>query len=204
MDLHRASKNADWETIEPSQRTWVQNVAAATKGFVTPPNILTIIGLGIVVWGLVALLAHSFWLGAILLVIGRLLDIADGLLAQATKTKSPLGELFDAAADKIGTFLTILVLLFADVTYWWLIAALIVPQLIIPFVVLYKKRKHIKTHPTRQGKLSMAFAWVSIVGLIVVKALGGFTPLAVVIDALSGVSIVLGFYALWQYATGRD
>lgn len=204
MDLHRASTKADWESVESPRRTRFQKLAAATRGFVTPANILTVIGFGIVIYGLVALLQHSFWLGAVLLVVGRLLDVADGLVAQATKTKSPLGELFDATADKIGTFLTIIVLLVANVTYWWLIVALIGPQIIISLVVLYKKQHGRTTHPTRPGKLSMAGAWVAIVGVIIVKALGGFMPLALLMDALIVVSVVLGLYALWQYATGRD
>lgn len=204
MDLHRASAKADWESIESGQRTRLQRLAAATHGYLTPANVLTVIGLCIVLNGLIALYDGSFWSAAILLVVGRLLDIADGLVAQATKTKSPLGELFDATADKVGTFLTIIVLFVANVTYWELIVALILPQLIISGLVLYKKQKGTKIHPTRPGKLSMAFAWVAIVGVIVVKALGGFMPLAMLMDALIALSFILGIYALWQYATGRD
>jgi len=204
MNLHRTTGKADWEHVKPSDYNIFQKVSAATHGVASPANIITIIGLGIVVFGLALILQGSFWAGLILLAVGRLLDIVDGVVAESTGTKSPLGELFDAAADKIGTLLTIVVLIVAGITYWWIILALILPQVIIPLVAFYKKRKNAAIHPTRQGKLSMASAWVGIVGLLVVKALDGFLPLAIVIYVIVGVSLVLGLYALWQYATGRD
>jgi len=204
MNLHRTTGKADWEKVKPADRNVFQKASAATHGFASPANIITVIGLGIVVYGLALVLRGDYWLGLILLALGRLLDIVDGVVAESTGTKSPLGELFDAAADKIGTILTILALIVAGITYWWVIVALILPQVIIPLVALYKKRKHAKIHPTRQGKLSMASAWVGIVGLLVVKALNDFQPLAIVIYVIIGLSLVLGLYALWQYATGRD
>jgi phosphatidylglycerophosphate synthase len=173
-------------------------------GVVSPANIITVVGLGMVIYGLGVILHHQFWLGLVLLVIGRLLDIADGLVADATQTKSSLGELFDAAADKIGTLLTIVVLIAAGVTYWWVITALILPQVIIPLVILYKKYKGIKVHPTRQGKLSMAATWVGIPGLLLSKALHDPIVLVVAVYGVITISLALGLYALWQYATGRD
>lgn len=204
MNLHRVSGKSDWENVAPTERNLFQKVAAASKGIVSPANVITAVGLGMVVYGLGAILHQQFWLGLILLVIGRLLDVADGLVADATQTKSSLGELFDAMADKIGTLLTIVVLIIADVTYWWVIAALILPQVIIPLAILYKKHKGIKVHPTRQGKLSMAATWVSIPGLLLSKALHDPIILVFTVYGFIVVSLVLGVYALWQYATGRD
>ena len=204
MNLHRTSGKPDWAAVSAAERNVFQKMAAATGGIASPANIITIIGLGIVVYGLVAILQQQFWLGLVLLIIGRLLDVVDGLVAEATHTKSPLGELFDAVADKIGTLLTIVVLLFAGITHWWVIMALVIPQLIITSVILYKKSKGIGIHPTRQGKLSMAAAWVGIVGLLLVKALNDPLALAIAVYAIIAISVVLGLYALWQYATDRN
>lgn len=204
MNLHRTTGKADWEKVSPANYNTFQKIAAATKGIVSPANVITVVGLGIVFYGLVTLLQGNYLLGLVLLAVGRLLDIVDGIVAESTGTKSPLGELFDAAADKIGTILTIVVLIFANIAYWWVIVALILPQVIIPLIVWYKGRRKIRVHPTRQGKLSMAFLWVGIVGLILIKAVGDFLPLTVVTYVCVGLSLVLGLYALWQYATGRN
>jgi len=204
MNLHRTSKKPEWENTPHADRNFFQKMSAATYGIASPANIITVSGLVVVIYGLVTLLQQQFWLGLILLTVGRLLDVVDGIVAESTHTKSPLGELFDATADKIGTLLTIIVLIVAGITYWWVILALVIPQVIIPLVTLYKRRKGIAIHPTRQGKLSMASAWVGIVGLILVKALNDFQPLAISVYLLIGVSLVLGLYALWQYSTGRD
>ncbi|MDB5167149.1 MAG: CDP-diacylglycerol-phosphatidylglycerol phosphatidyltransferase [Candidatus Saccharibacteria bacterium] len=204
MNLHRTSGKPDWENVKQVDRNIFQRLSAKTYGIISPANIITLIGLGIVIYGLIAILRQQFWLGLVLLAIGRLLDIIDGVVAESTQTKSPLGELFDAASDKVGTLLTIIVLIFAGITYWWVILALVIPQAVIPLVTFYKKTKGTNIHPTRQGKLSMATAWVGIVGLVIVKALNGFWPLAVGIYIVIGLSLTLGLYALWQYSTNRD
>ena len=206
MNLHRTSGKPDWESVKPSRRNGFQKIAAATSGIVTPANVITIIGLGLVVYGLYLILNQQYWIGLILVAVGRLLDIVDGVVANSTGTKSPLGELMDAAVDKIGTLLTIVVLYIAATEKWWAITLILIPQLITPFVTLYKKRKRVEIHPTRQGKLSMATAWVGITGIFVMKATDGasFAPvLMFVVYAFVIVSFVLGTIALWQYATDR-
>jgi len=204
MNLHRTSAKPDWENTKTSKHNTFQKIAATTGGWVTPANIVTVIGFGIVVYGLVCIMNQQYWAGLILLAIGRLLDIVDGIVADKTGTKSPLGETFDAVADKIGTLFTIIVFIVAGITNLWIILALIIPQVVIPMLILYKKGKGIGVHPTRPGKLSMALTWVGIVGLLIVKASGNPIWLAVGVYVIIGVSLVLGLYALWQYATGRD
>lgn len=206
MDLHRTTGKPDWEVIKATDRSAIQRIAHATHGIITPPNLISIIGFGIVIYGLIALLNQQFWIGLIALAVGRLLDIVDGAVAQATGTKSPLGEFVDASIDKIGTLATIVVLFVAGITQWWLIVLLLIPQVIIPLVSFYKKTKNKEVHPTRIGKLSMASAWVGIVGLLIVRALelSWPNPLAVFVYAVVIISTALGLIALWQYSTGRD
>lgn len=207
MNLHRTSGRPDWENVDPAARNMFQKLAAATHGTLAPANVITMSGLVAVIFGLSAILHNHFWLGLVLLAGGRLLDVVDGVAAEATQTKSPLGESLDAAVDKIGTMLTIIMLFIAGITYWWVLALLLVPQVITPLVAFYKKRKGKTIHPTRQGKLSMATAWIGIVGLLVVKALetnNGVSVITSIVYTVIGMSFVLGVYALWQYSTGRD
>lgn len=204
MNLHRSSKTPDWKKIHPSTYKFFQKVAAATNGVVTPGNCLTVIGLAMVLYGLYALLNEHYWLGLLFLAVGRLLDVFDGAVAEVTRTKSSLGELFDAVADKIGTLLTIIVLFIIGITPWWVIVALVVPQACISLVIAYKKKKGAEVHPTLQGKLSMATAWTGIVALLADQALDGALAISLVGYALVIASLVLGLIALWQYSTGRD
>lgn len=204
MSLHRTSGEPDWETIPKDHRTRLQRLAASTNGIVTLPNIISLVGFIFVLYGLFLILNSQYWSGLIMLVAGRLLDIADGMIAEETATKSPLGELVDATIDKIGTVLTIIVLVIANVAPWWIIILLLVPQIIISLVILIKRRKGIKVHPTRAGKISMALVWVGIIGLLLVTAMGDPIPLAILVTLVIVVSALLALYALWQYATGRD
>jgi cardiolipin synthase len=204
MNLHRSTAHPDWETVNPAELTSVQRVAKATHGLLTPPNAITVLGLIIVIVGLIFLINQEYWTGLILLVIGRLLDIVDGIVADKTGTKSHVGEIFDAAADKTGTILTIVVLVIAGIAEWWIIAALLIPQVTIPLVSYYKKRGGSGVHPTRTGKISMALAWVGIAGLLLITALGNYPLALAVVNICIVVSFALGMIALWQYTTGRD
>lgn len=204
MNLHRTSGQPDWHSIKPSERNLFQKVAAATRGIVTPANIISAIGLGLVIYGLIIVMNQQFWLGLALLAVGRLLDIVDGAVAEVTQTKSPLGELVDASIDKIGTLLTIVALFMANVADWWVVTALLLPQLLILGVIFYKRQKGISVHPTRPGKLSMLLVWVTIVGLLLVKAIGYIATLTLGVYVIAVLSLLLGMYALWQYGTGRD
>ena len=204
MNLHRTSGKPDWEKVAPAARNPYQKLAAATNGILSPPNIISFIGLGLVIYGLAMLINQQFWFGLGLIAVGRLLDIVDGAVAEATQTKSPLGELVDASIDKIGTLLTVITLFVANIADWWVIVMLLLPQVIIPVVIFFKRRKGINVHPTRAGKVSMALVWVSVVGLLFVKALGYMVVLALGVYVVAGLSLVLGMYALWQYSTGRD
>jgi len=204
MNLHRSSSQPDWDTIPESDRTSIQRLAKATNGLITPPNIITVIGLGIVIVGLLYIVNHDYWAGLTLVAIGRLLDIVDGIVADKTGTKSSVGEIFDSAADKTGTIFTVITIIVIGIAEWWIIAALLIPQIVIPLVSYYKKRTGNGVHPTRTGKISMALAWVGIVGLLLVTAIGSSTIALTVVNICIVISFVLGMIALWQYVTGRD
>lgn len=200
MNLHRASSTPQWQAIAPTKRNVFQKIAARSGGFITPANIITLIGFTMVIGGLITILKGHIWIGLILLVIGRLFDVVDGIVAEKTMTKSALGELFDAAADKIGTLATVVVLIVAGIADWPWIVALVVPQIIILVVVAHKKQRRINLHPTRAGKLSMAGVWIAIVGLLVAKAIIAATLVLVATYAIIVLSIALGAYAIYQYA----
>jgi len=203
MKLHRTSGKPDWAQVALDRRNHFQKLAAATHGVLTPANVITIIGLATVVIGLAAILQTQYGTGVGFLIVGRLLDVVDGVVADLTATKAPLGEALDASVDKVGTFLTVVVLYAAHVADWRIITGLLLPQLVTLGIILYLRRIGKTVHPTRAGKLGMALLWVGIIGLVAVEAWA--VPLLIIATGIAiALSIMFGLFSGWQYATGRD
>jgi phosphatidylglycerophosphate synthase len=202
MKLHRTHKQAEWLLIPASKRNNWQKLSFATRGIITPGNIVTFIGLILVLLGLFAIVESDYLQGALLLLVGRLADIADGWAADKTGTKSPIGEAADAVADKVVTGLTVVVFLTQAITAWWILVALVVPQ-VASATISFIARQHSKTlHPSRIGKLSMFFTWVSLLGLLLLKAIDGeaMSFIQVLAYMLTALATVLGIVAVWGYA----
>lgn len=205
MKLHRTTGRPDWAPVPLDARNGWQRVAAATKGILTIGNIFTIIGLVLVLFGLREIIDHHYYWGGVLLTVGRLCDLADGWFADLTNTKSPLGELLDAVVDKIGTVATIVALFIAMIAPWWALAAILLPHILIALVIALKRQKNIRVHPSPIGKLSMAAAWIGILGLIFIAGwqVTWPHPAVAVIDAVAAASVVTGFYTLIGYSRQR-
>lgn len=204
MRLHRASKKPDWHKVEHKNRNIFQKVAEASGGFVTPANMVTVVGLGLVIYGNVMIFRTEYITGLVFLAAGRLLDVADGLVAELTSTKSLIGEAFDAISDKVGTLLTVTTLVLAGITLWWLILVLALPQITAILAAVYSRRLGKVVHPTWQGKISMATLWLAVVSMVFYEIFSSMSWLAPLTYLSIIVSLALGFYASWQYATGRS
>jgi cardiolipin synthase len=199
MNLHRTLGVPDWHDTPVAQRSILQRLAAGTKGFVTLGNLISLIGIGLVFLGCVLIVAEQYWLGGTLIVIGRLLDLADGYVADKTKTKGPVGEVVDASFDKFGTIAALITLFVADIVAWPLLIALLVPQLIISLISFYRKAHRQTIHPSLVGKLSMAAVWTAIAAFLLAKASEIWVlSFAGVLIAL--LSFALGTIACVQYA----
>ncbi|MEO8105611.1 MAG: CDP-alcohol phosphatidyltransferase family protein [Candidatus Saccharibacteria bacterium] len=99
-DMHRIDgRRADWEKIPPEEWNPSQVRAAQTHGIDTPGNRETFQGALYSLGGLACIHHGHTLVGTILLGIGGYKDIKDGKVADATGTKSPIGEGADAAAD---------------------------------------------------------------------------------------------------------
>lgn len=101
-DMHRiADGRADWSHIPSQEWNPYQQRAAATNGIDTPGNRETLKGVIFAGLGLTAIGKDHFLVGGLLLLEGRRRDLQDGKKAEATGTKSPVGEAFDAIADNV-------------------------------------------------------------------------------------------------------
>lgn len=199
MNLHRTLGKPDWQTTPYHQRSVLQHIAAVTFGVITIGNIVSVLGLALVITGCVVIIAQHYWIGSGLIIAGRLLDLADGFLAHITKTKGPVGEVVDASFDKLGTLATIITLFIAEIATWPYLLALLIPQALITIVSIYQKLKGRDIHPSLTGKLSMASLWAAIAGLLVAKATDSLA-LDILATVLSITAFTLGVLAGIQYA----
>jgi phosphatidylglycerophosphate synthase len=171
MNLHHADK-ADWENQAPDTWNFWQRIAAPTKGIIAPANIVSLIGAGVAFYGI-----HLMWRGSIIpgiiaVLIGRVADILDGVIADHTKTKSPFGEGFDATIDKIIILLVLEVIYWQGLLPWPVLVALVLSSVYNMLIGFYAGWiKKIKVHPSQSGKLSSVFAWVAILLLILANQL---------------------------------
>jgi phosphatidylglycerophosphate synthase len=201
MDLHRVGKKADWQAISSRRRNSWQRLAAASGGLLTLGNLLTVVGFILVVAGLWAVARQQYWWALVLLAVGRGCDLLDGLLADRTGTKSPLGEKMDASVDKLETGLALIVLLATGLVPWLAVWAVLLPHAAIAIMSMLVVSRGSVLHPSRLGKYSMAAAWFGLGSFVLWRALDvasqGWARL--VAYALVTVSVALGWLALAGY-----
>jgi phosphatidylglycerophosphate synthase len=192
MNLHRIETKTQWQHLKPHERNSWQRIAEQTKAIITPANIISLGGLALVIGGLMQLNGHYPWLGIMLIIIGRLCDLADGWIAELTGTKSFIGETLDATIDKISTIITIVVLGSTNIVPWTMLAALLLPHLVIPVIIFIQRQRGYTTHASRLGKLSMAGVWISLGGFLLIFGLDDAAPAILPLS----VYIVTAFTAL--------
>jgi CDP-diacylglycerol--glycerol-3-phosphate 3-phosphatidyltransferase len=100
--LERAKK----AYTDEARRLAAQSMAQLEEAKVTP-DALTISGVGLCIAGSVAVFFEYlgwgfYWLGAVLFVVGSVLDILDGALARSRGIGSPFGAFLDSTVDRVG------------------------------------------------------------------------------------------------------
>lgn len=207
-NLHRVGKKADWELTAKEKRNFWQRLAAATKGVVTPANVTSVLGVTLVGIGLWYVYVDELTLGFALITVGRIADILDGAVAQATGTKSSVGEAMDASLDKLAVIGAI-VLFIATGTIPLLAVALIGIRNVINITLSLLARVHKKIlHPSRAGKYAGGLEWVSIL-LFILSMLfarqdwGGAADATFILAyVILGLTLLIGLAAIRDYSVG--
>jgi CDP-diacylglycerol---glycerol-3-phosphate 3-phosphatidyltransferase len=91
---------------DEARRLAAQSMAQLEEAKVTP-DALTVSGVGLCIAGSVAVFFEYlgwgfYWLGAVLFVVGSVLDILDGALARSRGIGSPFGAFLDSTVDRVG------------------------------------------------------------------------------------------------------
>jgi phosphatidylglycerophosphate synthase len=161
MKLHRALRS-DWSDIAPQQRTLWQRWAAGSHGVITPGNLITIIGAALVIGGLYEIAHNRLISGVSMVIVGRLADVLDGLVADYTKTKSPFGEGLDASIDKVLIIIALFVLLDKHLIPLPVGIAMAIHAAYSAGVTTVASQLHVKLHPSRAGKSGALFEWACV------------------------------------------
>lgn len=206
MNLHRAGKEGQWVNVPPEDRNIAQNVAAQTNGIVTPANAVSLAGAGVVASGLKDIATGDTTKGVIKVGVGRVFDLADGMVADKTGTKSPIGEGVDVVVDKAEVALALPVLAYKGVLpkpAAGVVFALNVANAAFSSVA---KRRGAEIHPSKEGKLAMFGQWMGIgmYGLSRVAKDQEMEKTAMALEAAGHISMIataaLGAKAVLGYA----
>ncbi len=191
MDLHRIENNQpDWENGDKNLNVF-QKIASKTHSVVTPGNLTTSVGLGLVIYGSTKI-GSNLPESVGLVTVGRLADIADGMVANVSGTKSPLGEKLDAVADKIGILAAASGIIYYN-TVPLPVTLGIVAQNAFNSVVSVKAKTddNIELHSSRSGKLSAVSQWLTL-GFFALSTYGEQKS----IPKLSEVFKYVGYFSL--------
>ncbi|CAN5639626.1 hypothetical protein BH23PAT2_BH23PAT2_03560 [soil metagenome] len=162
MDLHYSKRKPDWLFIQPPKRNTWQRIAYTSRGVITPGNVLSVNGLLLVVYGAFLVSDGRTLIGLLAIVVGRILDLADGYVANKTGTKSRLGEAVDSVADKFASAIVFVLFAIVGIMALWQIVLLFLLQLSNAVASLLAKRQGIALHTSKTGKYATLLQWITI------------------------------------------
>jgi phosphatidylglycerophosphate synthase len=181
----------EWELVAPEDRNIHQKVAAATAGWVTLPNVITLVGAEITRRG-IKNAAEGFRersvkkvaLGAGQIGVGRCFDLWDGKEAKKRGVRGKPGALLDATVDKGLVGYAGVKLAKEDIIPVETAVATLAQQGIITAQSLAIETLGGEPNPTKSGKLGMFSVWSNFSGRIVgkVAAMVGMHKTAKVVE----------------------
>ncbi len=170
MGLHRTGKQADWQKVRREEQTAWQRLAERTHGIITPGNIISLTGLLGVFYGAGLLLYEHYTAGLIAITAGRLADVFDGLIAEKTGTKSPLGEVVDATMDKLAILVLIPIVIIEHLLPFTVFGIIVLQNVVNVMIAAIAKARRLELRPTIEGKIATAAAWATVVSFSALTA----------------------------------
>ncbi len=206
MKLHRVQEQSDWHNIPDNDLNFFQKVAKKTHGVLTPGNIITTIGLGLVISGCNDLDQNPNKT-LIKVSAGRVADYLDGIVADKTQTKSKIGEAADVMADKIATLALLKSINDHKLLSSSFLKFLVVQNSANSSLGLYSKLSHQELHSSKNGKIATALQTPVFVASIASFALEKSHPayqkeVKKIQNLLTIPTIVMSALATYDYLNG--
>ncbi|MDI3329199.1 MAG: CDP-alcohol phosphatidyltransferase family protein [Micrococcus sp.] len=174
-----------------------------TDRFWTVPNVITILRFCLVpvfVW----LVASERHLAAfIVLVVLSSTDWVDGYIARRFNQVSTVGQWLDPLADRLSLGVVAVTLMATGIAPWWLVAALVVPDVVLGVTALILFRGSPELEVTVLGKVRTALLLIGTPVLLLAQVPGPAEgPLTVVAYALLILGCVGHVWAATDYLVG--
>ncbi len=177
--------NEERKELEYAQRS-------DTDRILTLPNMLSFFRLLLIPLIVILYEGGHYWWAFGILALSGVTDVVDGWIARTFHLVSDFGKAIDPVADKLTQFVVLLCLL--DAKYWWVIAALVLKEVVIGIMTLLALHK---THSVYSagwyGKLCTMVIYLSM-GILILWEVIFATPvpdLFVLIDAILIVGLIL-------------
>lgn len=154
---------ADWDKAGNGPRNFWQKIASKSYGTLTPANVVSIVGGLVAIYGLLLIVEGEITRGLLLVAVGRLADLVDGLIAEYTHTKSPLGEIVDASMDKLVLAFALIVFIAVELVPWPIILVVAFQNIVNIMISVLARLRNLVIHPSRFGKLATTFSWVTLI-----------------------------------------
>lgn len=192
-----------------SDESYSGSQAAVSANWLNPANFLTVLRAGMAP-PIIAFLAYrppgiswSFYAGAIFL-FAALTDKADGYYARKYNVVTRVGELLDPLADKLLMIPIMITLAFISVPNVqrllpiWVVAAVVVRELLISLIRFIGARKGISFPASWSGKIKM-FSQVVVVGVILFfPSSANSIPVLVLVYVMAAITIYSGIDYLFR------
>jgi phosphatidylglycerophosphate synthase len=196
----------EWELVPEDERNVHQRVAAATGGWLSVANVVSVAGGVIAAKGIVDFARGRRMLGVAEVGVGRVLDLADGAVSKRLGTRSKPGAFTDAGVDKVLAGVAMVTLPMTERTISPLYAAATtVEQARIAWINTQIKRAGGEPTPNGSGKAGAAATWAAVVTRMVESILkekgrkGSARVVGAVALAAEAVSLALSEQAIAGY-----
>mgnify|MGYP001214635321 CR=1 FL=1 len=176
--LHRlrdGGKN-DWDGLADNELNKFQKLAKKSKGILTAANAVTIASTVVVLNGLSDYINGQKMQGIFKIFTGRLGDVGDGIIAEATGTKGRFGRSLDPSMDFVQLGVALPMLVQGDVMPLIPAVAIATPKAIDATATMTSVVRGHEMNPTSEGKRSIAMIWAGIGAFMVKHALNKHAP----------------------------
>lgn len=162
----------------------------------TVPNVLSMLRLlGVPVFLLLLLDGRHDVAAIVVLAVGGLTDFLDGHLARRLHQRSRLGQMLDPAADRLYILATLVGLAVRGVVPWWLVALLVVRDVVLVGLVPVLKSRGFTSLPVHLIGKTATFLLLYAFPLVLLGA--DDNPLALVARVVGWASLLWGTWLYW-------
>ena len=164
------------------------------------PNILSVCRILLIPVIVISVALNNYVLALIIFTISSLTDIIDGYIARNFDAVTNVGKLLDPLADKLTQLSMIASLVWADVIGGWILAVLLIKELIMIAGAAFLYGKSVVVYSRWYGKLATVLLFVSVVVSLVCAQFNITSGIFITIsNSLYIITLVMTIFALLAY-----